>query len=454
MTSFSTVTPTPAPLDPSKHVNFTLGMVLGRDDFEQEFVYLSGRDKWLARDLIGAGTFRGLGVSIGVDAKGNAEVIVAPGAALTPQGQIVRVPAAQCAVLIDWVANHLADVAKAIPPGSPPGTPASGTLTLYVVLRYKEALTDLVPIPGEPCRSEDDATAPSRVADDFQLELCLAPPAPTEEAGMQAVLGWLALIPVVSGAGSTPGALVSALLAAFTPTSPPSSPAGVYPPPPPGLAIGTASLSTMYRTAMQLYATDLRDLLAGSATADAAPSETGVLLATLHVPVQQTLLGTWTVGTPASIQVDSTRPFLLPLDLLKEAWLGGAIGGGLAPGAPYRVVAAGMVAVKTAPGAPDPPGTDPPLISGLQALWAASPVGDVNVTFPDTPAPNTRYVVKVLPLANVSPLPAIGVVLKSVSPSPPGFTVHVSVNAADATQAVLTGLNLRLMIEVSAFIRP
>jgi len=30
--------------DPSKHVNYTFGMLLGVDDFKQEFAYLSGRD--------------------------------------------------------------------------------------------------------------------------------------------------------------------------------------------------------------------------------------------------------------------------------------------------------------------------------------------------------------------------------------------------------------------------
>src|SRR5437763_106871 len=49
----------PAP-DPSKHVNYTLGMVLGVDDFTQEFAYLSGRDQRLARDLLGYGTVSGL----------------------------------------------------------------------------------------------------------------------------------------------------------------------------------------------------------------------------------------------------------------------------------------------------------------------------------------------------------------------------------------------------------
>ena len=33
--------------NPAKHVNFNVGMVLGVDDFTQEFAYLSGRDQLL-----------------------------------------------------------------------------------------------------------------------------------------------------------------------------------------------------------------------------------------------------------------------------------------------------------------------------------------------------------------------------------------------------------------------
>ena len=35
--------PPVAPLDPTKHVKYTLGMVLGVDDFDQEFAYLVRR---------------------------------------------------------------------------------------------------------------------------------------------------------------------------------------------------------------------------------------------------------------------------------------------------------------------------------------------------------------------------------------------------------------------------
>ena len=83
--------------NPAKHVNFNVGMVLGVDDFTQEFAYLSGRDQWLARDLIGYGTVRGLNVRMEVDAIKGPRVVVEPGVAVNPRGQLICVPAAQCA---------------------------------------------------------------------------------------------------------------------------------------------------------------------------------------------------------------------------------------------------------------------------------------------------------------------------------------------------------------------
>src|SRR5438093_10069693 len=101
------------PPDPSKHVNYTLGMVLGVDDFTQEFAYLAGRDQWLARDLLGYGTVSGLDVTIRTDARGR-EVFVAPGVAVNPRGQLIRVNFAQCAYLKPWLANNQPKVAPAV----------------------------------------------------------------------------------------------------------------------------------------------------------------------------------------------------------------------------------------------------------------------------------------------------------------------------------------------------
>ncbi|PYS42657.1 MAG: hypothetical protein DMF71_08800, partial [Acidobacteria bacterium] len=97
------VSPAVATPDPSKHVNYALGMVLGVDDFTQEFSYLSGRDQWLARDLLGYGTVSGLKVRIEKDDKGP-RVLIEPGVALSPRGQLIRVTPAQCAYLNPWLA--------------------------------------------------------------------------------------------------------------------------------------------------------------------------------------------------------------------------------------------------------------------------------------------------------------------------------------------------------------
>ena len=105
-TTNTTTTSTP---DPTKHVNYNVGMVLGVDDFTQEFAYLSGRDQWMARDLIGYGTVRGLKVATEIDSVKGPRVIVDPGVAVSPSGQMICVPTAQCAYLKDWVAEHPAE---------------------------------------------------------------------------------------------------------------------------------------------------------------------------------------------------------------------------------------------------------------------------------------------------------------------------------------------------------
>ena len=65
----------------AKHVNYALGMVLGVDDFTQEFSYHDGRHQAMARELIGYGTVSGLQISIQSDARGP-RIMVSPGVAL------------------------------------------------------------------------------------------------------------------------------------------------------------------------------------------------------------------------------------------------------------------------------------------------------------------------------------------------------------------------------------
>src|SRR5688500_19352677 len=91
--------PQAPPSDPTKHVKYTLGMILGADDLDQEFAWLSGRDRWLARDAIGYGTINGLQVTVPIDAGGEPQVQVSCGSAILPSGALVRVTPAQCAPL-------------------------------------------------------------------------------------------------------------------------------------------------------------------------------------------------------------------------------------------------------------------------------------------------------------------------------------------------------------------
>src|SRR5438270_3308100 len=174
------------PPDPHKRVNYTLGMLLGVDDFIQEHAYLSGYDNWLTRELLGYGTASGLHVSTDVDAEKGPRVLVYPGVAVSPRGQLIRVTPTQCAYLNGWLAANRQQL------GDAPDNP----LTVYVILSYRACPTDTVPISGEPCRSEDSLMASSRLSDDFTLELRLAAPDQREEAALQALVAWLRQVQV------------------------------------------------------------------------------------------------------------------------------------------------------------------------------------------------------------------------------------------------------------------
>ncbi len=352
-----------APLDPSKHVRYTIGMVLGVDDFDQEFAYLAGRDRWLARDLTGYGTIWGLRLSIEVEAAGP-RVNVAPGAAVTPCGQLVCVTPAQCASLNEWLkANEqtardlLASSAppEPSPPGSPPGPP---TLALHVVLCYRECPTDDVPIPGEPCRTEDTLTAPSRLKDDFRLELRTAAPQQPEEDAIRDFVAWLRLIPVVDGPGSPLDKLLDAIRDAAAaalagldadPSSPPASPLEVpldllLGAPDPALAIPAAEAPEYLRAAFRLWVTEMRPALRhvlpgcdhdcagacgcgcdGSSGVPGEPCDDDVvLLGTIDVPVLETAESELVVADTGWTIDENRRPYVLHTRFLQE-WLLGAL---------------------------------------------------------------------------------------------------------------------------------
>jgi hypothetical protein len=363
MTTFAPTTAQPGvtSLDPTKHVNYTLGMVLGAQDFQQEFAYHNGRDRWLARDTVGYGTVWGLKVALDPQQSGallgDAQVVVSRGTALSPCGQLICVGSDQCASLNAWLAAH-ADQLPHLPDGTP--------LPLYVVLCYREALTDDVPIPGEPCRCEDDLTAASRVQDCFRLELRLAPPAQCEEQAVRDFVAWLRQVRVTdAGDYVSLSVFLDALRGAAQlgvehsppdPGSPPgwsgSPPDGAPCPCPPGFAFASPPSSVAIpsgqacdylRAAYRVWCTEIRPALrwplpgcdcgcqgpcagggqggcgcGGSSADPCTECDDEVLLAQLNVPVE------WPPGASpqlasAAWEIDeSQRPYVMHLRMVQE----------------------------------------------------------------------------------------------------------------------------------------
>ncbi len=220
MTTFTSVSlPQIAPPDPSKHVDYQLGMVLGVDDFVQEFSYSSGRDKRIVRDLIGYGVVSGLRVTVDVSAAGGPQVQVAPGELVTPSGQFVCISPAQCANLNAWLQANVDQIEQI-------ASPPPATLALSVVASYAECFTDTVPIPGEPCRSDDELQQPSRIQDSFALDLQLSAPPQTEDDAIADFVRWVRRIPLVDTPPGDVDAFIEELrlLMALEASSPPSPP--------------------------------------------------------------------------------------------------------------------------------------------------------------------------------------------------------------------------------------
>jgi hypothetical protein len=331
MSDFTTSAATTAAApDPSKHVNYAYGMVLGVDDLTQEFAYHAGRDRWMMRDAVGYGTLSGLRVAVGTDKNGDAEVTVEAGTAVSPRGQLIRVAPRQCANIVKWlgfaknkdaIKNHVN-----VPPG--------GDLRLYVVLCYRDCPTDNVPIPGEPCRDESDAVAPSRLKDDFRLELRFKPPAQEEEDALRDFVKWLNEHVVFTDETHDLTDLQTFIerlrKAVHDPSSPLSPPDFMLDSPIDVMHVAAHDSCEYLRAAFRLWVTELRPLwrpnFFGSMpgcgdnvtqTADDADDADCVLLAELLVPLD----AAGHLDASKEIAIDEERrPFIVHLRMLQE-WL-------------------------------------------------------------------------------------------------------------------------------------
>lgn len=342
---------TGTPPDPTQHVNYARGMVLGVDDFVQEFTWLDGRDRWQARDALGYGTLSGLRVMAEIDGTDGPRLHVGAGSALMPSGRHVCVPADQCAVINRWLAksDNAAIVNRLLNPGSPPLSPpvsppavTDGTVSLFLTLCWADCKTRPVPIPGEPCRSEDELMAPSRIADDFRLELREFAPLQTEEDALRDFVRWLRANvqiddtspPAVSGDDTVwiealrPGIQPWLDAAASSPAlSPPASfeSLGDYlfdlagP-----IVVASGELCAFLRVALRFWVTELRPLWMAMRCHRAEQRDVDcLLLARVSFDVQWiggSPAGAWQiVGSPPAIAIDeTTRPVLAHMRWLQE----------------------------------------------------------------------------------------------------------------------------------------
>jgi hypothetical protein len=320
----------PLRADPGKRVNYTLGMVLGVDDFQQDQLYHAAGRRWHNRLLHGYGTVWGLSLSASPPEVPDREIRIGAGVAVDPCGREVCVPDPMCVHLDRWLARHRPTLEQLYPAGVP-------ALPLAVVLCHRECPDDVVPVPGEACRTQEDAMQPSRTRDSFELRLALredaawgSPPG-ENETGLHtftvshheedAVRALGELLAEVRTTDAAPPGGREALLDAVRGIAPDGADGGSPVSSPPGeILLREAEAADAVRDAFRVWTTEvrprLRALESGASPCGAGDGECCVLLADVELPVT----AAWQVAG-AEIEIDQARrPVLLHTRLLQE-WL-------------------------------------------------------------------------------------------------------------------------------------
>ena len=312
-----------AAADPNRHVNFTTGMVLGVDDYGQEFVYHSARDKWIVRDFLGYGTLSGLAVAVDNDGAKGPRVRVSAGAGAAPSGQLICVGRDQCGSINGWLAgDEVVEKLTAITGG----TATAATLNLFLTLCYVDCPVADVPIPGEPCRSDENLMAPSRIADDYCLEFRFEAPPMREAQALDVLTAFWTTLDIAAGNPDTDNAFQTALrkselqlrlaLGITDPAAPAPTAADLDP-----VKLHPNATVPFAAAVKRIWITRLRPMVAAqSCNAQPAQADDCLLLARLTVPIVQ--VGShWEVaaapaGQETAVTVDEReRPLLLAASL-------------------------------------------------------------------------------------------------------------------------------------------
>jgi hypothetical protein len=324
----------PLRADPSKRVNYTLGLVLGVDEFQQDQLYHAAGRRGHNRLLHGYGTVFGLAVGRG-GAAGDPEIQVEAGVAVDPCGREICVPDRMCVKLNGWMERHKTSLQALFP------DPTAQPLPLAIVLCHRECQTDTVPVPGEPCRTQEDAMAASRIRDSFELKLVLRDDAPwlwpdsAAPSGLtvfrlsqpeeQAVRAFgLILARVQSTTDEALGADGEAILLKAVYDLRDAADESVLASPPAAnddpILLPAATAPDILRRALRLWVTEVRPEI--RAMEDPGPcgqeedGECCVLLAEIDLAVT----GSWAISVNQPPIQEDRRPYLLHTRLLQE-WL-------------------------------------------------------------------------------------------------------------------------------------
>lgn len=322
-----TAVATASAADPGRHVNFVPGMVLGADDYRQEFAYHSARDKWIVRDFLGYGTLSGLAVSVEDDGLNGPRVRVTAGAAAAPSGELICVGREQCGSLNAWLARDEIKEKIRLMLADPNEDHIS--LNLYLTLCYVDCAVAEVPIPGEPCRSDENLMAPSRIADDYSINFAFDAPPMTEVEAIPALDTFLAQLGTDNGKTNDAAGLAEALRIAEIQLQ---LAVGIYPPDAAEPAAGDIApllinpdMGIRFRTALKtLWVTKIRPRVAAQrCNAASVPANDCVLLAQLWFPIVRTD-ETWSVDGDFSVVAldDSSRPVLLSAGVAQSTFGG------------------------------------------------------------------------------------------------------------------------------------
>jgi hypothetical protein len=143
-------------------LRYSYGQRLTAVDLLDEQSYLIGKDRFLARHVLGAGILCGLRA---LRADGPPEhtpmLRVTRGAALDLCGRGIVVEHDQCLDVAAWYAQRRDEL----------GWTKAGTFPAWVGLRYRECPSDPVRVPGDPCGCDGDGCAYTRIHESFELAL-------------------------------------------------------------------------------------------------------------------------------------------------------------------------------------------------------------------------------------------------------------------------------------------